>query len=468
MRALLACLLCLASPASAEVYRVGPGEAHTQLAGNRKLERELLPGDVVEIVGGQTYTGDTILRSHGAPGNPIVFRGIPVDGKRPVIAGGDFTVVVDGDHVVLEGIEVTGGNELCVSHRGDDLVLRGVVVHDCPQHGILSHDDEAGSLLIEYSEIYRSGSGLYKHQLYLTANSVLYPDAVFRLQHSYIHDGLGGNNVKSRARRNEIYYNWIEGPLYHVLDLIGPDNGQGFGPPQEDSDVVGNVLWQKGEEGAVARMGGDGTGATGGCYRFAWNTILTTGPAGEVFRTQDEIGSVALFANVVAGNAGGTLVGTGGDWVHGGVQVVGADNWIVDGWTIPAGFDETTRGTDPGVEDLAAADLRPVTGSPLVDAAAGDTLGPSACRVSNPLVTPAFLPPPRRLEAVGSAQPRTASGGSFDIGAFELGQGDEPGPGDPPPNDGGGGCQIAGRTGRGGWWILALLALAVRRRTRPE
>ena len=33
----------------------------------------------------------------------------------------------------------------------------------------------------------------------------------------------GGNAVKSRAQRNEIYYNWIEGAVYHELELIGPD-----------------------------------------------------------------------------------------------------------------------------------------------------------------------------------------------------------------------------------------------------
>jgi len=37
-----------------------------------------------------------------------------------------------------------------------------------------------------------------------------------------VHDGNGGNGVKSRAERNEIYYNWIEGSLYHELELIGP------------------------------------------------------------------------------------------------------------------------------------------------------------------------------------------------------------------------------------------------------
>jgi hypothetical protein len=71
----------------------------------------------------------------------------------------------------------------------------------------------------------------------------------------------GGNAVKTRAQRNEIYYNWIEGSQYPELSLIGPDwsevDGGGYPdggsvPPnctlqnsrdslvREDSDVVGS------------------------------------------------------------------------------------------------------------------------------------------------------------------------------------------------------------------------------------
>ena len=54
-------------------------------------------------------------------------------------------------------------------------------------------------------------------------NPVAHPGSVFRMEHCWVHDGNGGNGVKSRAERNEIYYNWIEGSYYHELELIGPD-----------------------------------------------------------------------------------------------------------------------------------------------------------------------------------------------------------------------------------------------------
>ena len=102
-------------------------------------------------------------------------------------------------------------------------------------------------LLMEYVEVHHTGNGTSQHQVYMATDEVAHPGAVFRMQHCYLHDANGGNNVKSRAERNEIYFNWIEGAMYHELELIGPDpNGAAVGwtidLKREDSDVVGNVL----------------------------------------------------------------------------------------------------------------------------------------------------------------------------------------------------------------------------------
>ena len=104
-----------------------------------------------------------------------------------------------------------------------------------------------------------------------------YPGAVFRMQYNYVHDANGGNNVKSRAERNEIYFNWIEGAYYHELELIGPD-GQDESLKREDSDVVGNVIYQgfTTRNHYPIRIGGDGTGQTFGRYRFLNNTCTAT------------------------------------------------------------------------------------------------------------------------------------------------------------------------------------------------
>ena len=215
----------LASVAGATTYQVGPGRTYTK---PQDVAGLLKPGDVVEVDGNATYPGDLQFTKPGTAANPITIRGIAVNGKKPLITGGTNTVhfrtdtIGQGaDHYVMDGFEITGGSYRCVFHQSDDVTLRNLTVHGCPLHGILGADWGAGSLTVEYTEVYGSGSGDTYHQIYASTDEDNYPNAVFRLQHSWIHDATGGNNVKSRAARNEIYYNRIEGAYYHELELIG-------------------------------------------------------------------------------------------------------------------------------------------------------------------------------------------------------------------------------------------------------
>ena len=101
------------------------------------------------------------------------------------------------------------------------------MVHDCPRQGILGADNDSGSLTLERVEVHHCGGGTQDHQIYMASDEVAHPGSVFRMQSCWIHDANGGNNVKSRAERNEIYFNWIEGAFYHELELIGPDPSGG-------------------------------------------------------------------------------------------------------------------------------------------------------------------------------------------------------------------------------------------------
>jgi MYXO-CTERM domain-containing protein len=442
-------LTAWAGAAGAETYKVGPGERFEQVS---DLADDLKPGDVVEVSGGQTYE-PVHFKADGSADAPITIRGVIVDGKRPVFSGGEYTIVFDGDHYVAENLELTGGTETCLIHKGDDLTVRNALVHDCAQHGILSNDDEAGSLTIEYSEVFGCGKGEQKHQVYITSNSEAYPGAVFRLQNSYVHDGNGGNNVKSRARRNEIYYNWIEGSLYHTLDLIGPDADERYAEPREDSDVVGNVLWVT-SEWQAARIGGDGTGATGGRYRFVNNTIIMAGPSEVAIRLQEEVSSLELYNNVFFKPGGGDMQlvrESEMTWVGGGSGLIGSNNWVQAGWSEVPDWPGNVRGDDPGFRDFEAGDLRPADGSPLVNAAAASVASPSGREFPTPLATALCIPPPRSLQAAGESIARANAGGA-DIGAFESGdgRGDAQGCASPPSNVGSGPASAPGGGGRPG------------------
>jgi hypothetical protein len=439
-----------AAPAGAATYTVGPTGSHPNL--NALFAAvNLEPGDVVEVSSnGGTYAGGIIMPAgdSGAPGNPVTLRG--VGDPRPHLSGGFNTIEFrSSNHVVMERFEISGSvadnTFRCVYHHAHDIVLRNVLVRDCPRHGVLGGDQDTGSLTIEYSELRNAGSGGGNHLVYMATDEVAYPGAVFRLQYSYLHDsdftdgaGIGGNLIKSRAERNEIYYNWLEGAFYHELELIGPDPG---GAPEgwsdalvrEDSDVVGNVIVHTSSFGSVLRFGGDGTsggrGETFGRYRVVNNTILRRHPNNDtptVFRLFEGIDSLELNNNVIwrEGGSSVTLVRAAAgevQWVSV-PKVTGSNNWIDSGYAFnPANLTQsligTLTGTVPGFANLPSYELGPGIGSPLLDA--GTTpASPAGYEIANPLYPPTREPPRQAPHPVDGATPRAVLG-QIDIGAFE-------------------------------------------------
>ena len=368
-----ASVFAILSPAA--TYQVGPGRLYANLQAVAGL---LNPGDVVEVDGNATYAGGVIFTRPGTASQKIVIRGIRVAGNRPVLSGATNTVTfatpdVDhpensASHYVFEGFEVTGGTFRGIYHQADDLTVRDVLVHDCPAHGILGADQGSGSCTLETVEVHHCGNGSSQHQIYMATDEVHHPGSVFRMQNCYVHDGTGGNNVKSRAERNEIYFNWIEGAYYHELELIGPDpvgapDGWTEGMAREDSDVVGNVLWQR-NTFFIARVGGDATGQSNGRYRFVNNTIVAGTSA--VFRLFDGLQSIEMHNNVLCRADGGTvniLRTVDAEWTDG-EQIAGSHNWVASGATnVPSQWTGTITGASPGFADLSASDPRPAAGS---------------------------------------------------------------------------------------------------------
>ena len=261
------------------------------------------------------------------------------------------------------------------------------------------------------------------HQIYMATDETAHPKSVFRMQHCYVHDANGGNNVKSRAERNEIYYNWIEGAQYHELELIGPD-GQTEALAREDSDVVGNVL-VKTATTFVARFGGDGTGQTHGRYRFVNNTVVTQPGGSAVFRLFDGIESVEMHNNVFWATGSGTvnLVRmVEATWKSGSAVIGGSANWYETGSTnAPSQWTGSLNGANPGFIDATTSDLRLTAGSPAIDKG-GTTASPNGYAFPSPLGAPGYHPPLHTVMASGSAPPRP-SVGAIDLGAFEYGTG---------------------------------------------
>jgi len=400
----------------AAVYEVGPGKA---FSGLQEVAGLLHAGDVVKVEGGVTYRGGVTLEAGGAAGKGVIsVVGMRVNGARPVLSGvmekGEAVLRVTGSHYVIEGIDMTAGGDpkagRCFYNVGDDVTLRDCVVHDCPFTGI-SGADASGSLTLERVEVYHCGHWLYGHQIYVGSGLAEYPEALFRMRYCYVHDGVGGNNVKSRVTRNEIEYNWIEGAAYHELDLVGPDPKAEKTPKGGihcDADVVGNVLVVTDScQGTVARLGSDGTGVSRGRYRFANNTVIVRSAGAArfgLFWLKGEVDSVGLWNNVFWSEVGPLrMVRQDAEWAP---VLAGDGNWMPkETGNAPAAW-KAIRGADPGFVDAAGGDYRPAAESPLIGA---------GCVPPDAGIMARGVPPTRDIEAGAGVRPAARE---KDIGAY--------------------------------------------------
>lgn len=410
----------VSQPSSAATYQVGPGRTYETFQDLPALQG----GDFVLVDGNATYPRVVFTQpgtSSDAAGR-IVIKGIYGPGVRRPIISGDHTgraVHFHGaHHYTFEGFEVKHADR-GIYHQSDDLIVQDVVVDSCT-YGILSAVEGSGSCFLQNSEFYACGdaSGLH-HQLYMDTDEANYPGSTFRMQFCYLHDAAGGHNVKSRAERNEIYFNWIEGAHLNELDLVGSSLDAGSAV-REDADVVGNVLRKTGVTATsyVARFGGDGSGSSYGRYRFVNNTVLYNYRA---LRADPVLESVEMHNNVfyqVGAQFPRLFVDAPNSWIQG-RKVAGQKNWVQQGvGDVPPEWTGTIVGTgNPGFADYAALLLCPTLGSALVDAG---TSAPSGFPFANGLFPPDRCPPQRILLPINQAGYRQTFGSSIDIGAFEF------------------------------------------------
>ena len=241
------------------------------------------------------------------------------------------------------GINGSNGNRVtyrAIYHNADNLVVRNCNVFGAKM-GILSSDVGSGDLLVEYSEFANNSYNAGDHNLYLTSDPSMYPNATIRVQYNYIHESNHGNGVKTRATRTEIYYNTFYNNASMSLELIGPDPGYDDAYSfynvdswvskdlnmesqfyiREDADVVGNLIYHTHPHTDLVRTGGDSTswvgvievddpitrplfGTSYGRYRFVNNTFIDTtdgygdGDAHRAVKVQFGIESLEFYNNI--------------------------------------------------------------------------------------------------------------------------------------------------------------------------
>ncbi len=240
--AALACLLIAAASASAETYRVGPGRAVKAISA---VAASLKPGDVVELDPG-TYRETLRLTADGTADAPITLRG--VGPERPVIDADGLdasgrgpvpraAVQIEGAYVTLEHLEIknarNGENAAGVRLlHSTNAVIRDCHIHHCDM-GVFGDDRETAT--IERCEVAfnstKEKSG-YAHNFYMAGNRVV-------VRGCHIHDCPFGQNYKSRAHYNELWYNWVADSAEGEVGIVDSDE---TARANSSAVLVGNMI----------------------------------------------------------------------------------------------------------------------------------------------------------------------------------------------------------------------------------
>lgn len=387
LRAFLLLALGAAGSVSAATLAVGPGKTYATPC---RAFAAAKAGDLVEITGNVTYSGDvcTIFSSNltirGVNGRPR----IDAAGKN---AQGKAIWVVAGNNIVIENVEMFGAkvpdqNGAALRLEGTNFTLRSAFLHD-NENGILSGANLNSNVLIEYSEFGHNGYGTgYTHNLYIGNIASL----TFR--YNYSHDAHVGHNLKSRARVNMIAYNRFSSLNAGEIGttLAGKPSYEIDLPNAGTSYVIGNVIQQPAlnENPTLLAYGEEGATNPGHDLYVVNNTFLNDNSSKGTFVTVGaNVSKKVLLQNNIFGGTG-TLTNQ--------VGAVEKTNY---------------RALAPGFVNRAAFDLRPTANALVIGAASAP--GVAATGVG--------LKPGAEYRHRASGATR-AQVGALDIGAYEAAQ----------------------------------------------
>lgn len=380
MAALIPALLIsvmAAGSVSAATLSVGTGKPYAAPCAAIGAAKD---GDVIEINGTQTYSGDVC----GIYANNLTIRG--VNGRPKIDAAGrnamgKGTWVVIGNNVTVENVEMFGAkvadkNGAALRLEGSKFTLRQSYLHD-NENGILSGANTASDVLIEYSEFHHNGYGDgYSHNLYIGNVKSL------SFRYNYSHDANMGHNLKSRAMLNIIQNNRFSssgaGKPSYEIDL--PNAGTSY--------VIGNVIQQPSANSNpnILAYGEEGASNPGKDLYVVNNTFLNdSGSGGTFVMVGGGVSTPALLQNNIFAGVG-TMTNQG--------NAVIRTNYSA---------------AAPGFVDRANFDLHPTANAMVINA--GTTPGVSTAGVS--------LAPIAQYKHVASGETRV-NVGQIDIGAYEA------------------------------------------------
>jgi hypothetical protein len=373
------------SAASAATLSVGPGKTYAKPCAAIAAAKD---GDVIEITGNTTYSGDVcyIIR------NNLTIRGV---NGRPKIdaagknAGGKGIWVVDGanltvDNVEMYGAKVPDANGAAFRLEAAGFTLRNSFIHD-NQNGILANANANSDVVIENTEFGHNGAGDgQSHNLYIGHVKSL----TFR--YNFSHDANVGHNLKSRADTNLIAYNRFSSlnPGETGSTAAGKPSYEIDLPNAGTSYVIGNIIQQpaSNSNSAMLAYGEEGAVNAGSDLYVINNTFLNDmGSGGTFMFVSGKVPTPAIAQNNI----------------YAGVGTFSTQASTVD--------KTNYRSASPSFANRAAYDLHPVGSALVIDA--GSDPGVSAKGVSLKAVA--------QYKGVASGEARPEIG-TIDIGAYEA------------------------------------------------
>ena len=244
----LCCLGAVAQSAYATVYRVGPQRPLSTLSA---VVQKLEPGDIVEIDAG-TYRESVKIQCNGNAQAPITLRGVgatrPLFDAQGLDLSGQGAIAraalqIEGAYIRVEHLEFKNARngENAAGIRlldSTNVLIRDCVVTQCDM-GIFGGDRETATIV--GCEVAFNGTPKfdgYSHNFYMSGNRVVVRDCS-------IHDSSHGQNFKSRAHFNELWFNTIadsnEGEVSFV-DAPGATDR-----PHSNALLFGNTLVSRAE-----------------------------------------------------------------------------------------------------------------------------------------------------------------------------------------------------------------------------
>jgi hypothetical protein len=372
------------STASAATLSVGPGKTYAKPCAAIAVAQD---GDVIEITGNTTYSGDVCSINR----NNLTIRG--VNGRPKIDAAGKNAAdkgiwVVNGNNLTVDNVEMYGakvmdGNGAAFRLQGTHFTLRNSFIHD-NENGILANANTNSNILIEYTEFGHNGRGDGQtHNLYIGHVKSL----TFR--YSYSHDANVGHNLKSRADTNMIAYSRFSStpPGQTGSTASGQPSYEIDLPNAGTSYIIGNIIEQPAanQNPNIVAYGEEGATNIGSDLYVINNTFLNDYGDGMFLFISGKVPTPALIQNNIFGGIG-TLTSQ--------ASAIQKNNY---------------RSVAPGFVNRAAWDLHPTASALVINA--GTDPGKSASGVS--------LMPVAQYKANASGEARPVVG-QLDIGAYEA------------------------------------------------